>query len=71
MYGQRDLQGKVVSFFMRIVVLAGRVIALAFETVFYVIGLLLWMAAPVAFTLLFLTSAVQGLFFEQVGNLIR
>ncbi|MBI5655177.1 hypothetical protein HZC53_06025 [Candidatus Uhrbacteria bacterium] len=71
MYGQHDIQGKIVSFFMRVVVLIGRSIALAVEAVVYAFGLVIWTVAPAAFLLLCITSAVQGLFFQQVGNLIR
>ncbi len=71
MYGQYDIQGKIVSFFMRFVVLIGRSIALAVEAVVYALGLAVWIAAPATFLILFLTSAAQGLFFEQIKSLIR
>lgn len=71
MYGQYDLQGKVVSFFMRFVVLIGRSIALAVEAVLYAIGLVVWAVAPAAFLVLFLASAAQGIFLEQIKGLIR
>ncbi len=47
MYGQYDITGRIVSVFMRLVVLIGRLIALAVEAVVYVLGVCVWIAAPV------------------------
>ncbi len=46
MYGQYDIAGRLVSLFMRIVVLIGRCIALAVETLAYVVFLIVWLMAP-------------------------
>jgi len=42
MYGQRDLAGRAVSVFMRVVVLIGRSIALVVEAMVYVVGIIVW-----------------------------
>jgi hypothetical protein len=47
MYGQADLTGKLVSIFMRFVVLVGRSIAFVVESIIYGAGILLWMLAPI------------------------
>lgn len=49
MYGQNDLTGKLVSIFMRSIVLIGRAIAYVVEALVYVFGVLVWAAAPVCF----------------------
>ena len=43
MYGQHDLAGRLVSVFMRLIVLVGRSIAIAVEAIAYALALLLWM----------------------------
>jgi hypothetical protein len=60
MYGQYDLVGKLVSVFMRFVVLVGRVLALAVEAVAYAVGIVVWVVAPVAFLALAVSSFIQG-----------
>jgi hypothetical protein len=47
MYGQYDVTGRIVSVFMRLVVLIGRIIALVVEAVLYVLGVCLWILAPI------------------------
>lgn len=47
MYGQYDLSGRMVSFFMRLVVLFWRSIAFAIEGAAYAILLVAWCLAPV------------------------
>jgi len=71
MYGQHDIQGKLVSFFMRLIVLIGRSLALALEALVYGAGLMLWAAAPAFFLVMFLTGAIQGTFTEQVQSVIH
>lgn len=46
MYGQVDLTGKIISVFMRIVVLIGRGIAFCIEAALYAVGLACWLLAP-------------------------
>ncbi len=60
MYGQSDIQGKVVSVFMRLIVLVGRSLALAFEAAIYVLGLCLWIVAPAFFLLMFVLGLAKG-----------
>lgn len=47
MYGQSDLTGRMISVFMRAVVLIGRTAMLALEALVYVNAVLLWIFAPV------------------------
>ncbi|MBI4138934.1 hypothetical protein HY479_02175 [Candidatus Uhrbacteria bacterium] len=55
MYGQYDIYGRLISVFMRTVILIGRSIALLVEALIYVIGLAIWLALPaVALIFLFL-----------------
>lgn len=42
MYGQRDLAGRAVSVFMRMVVLIGRGIAFVVEALVYGLGIVVW-----------------------------
>lgn len=52
MYGQYDWTGRLVSFFMRGVVLIGRGIAFFIEAVVYLFALLIWLfLPPIAFFL--------------------
>lgn len=60
MYGQYDLTGRLVSVFMRLIVLIGRVIALGVEALAYAVGLVFWIVAPVAFLVLAVSSFIQG-----------
>jgi hypothetical protein len=68
MYGQYDLMGRLVSVFMRFVVLVGRGIALCTISLIYLLGIMVWLVAPVMFLLLFLSSIAKGTFFEQIGR---
>ena len=54
MYGQYDITGRLVSVFMRFVVLVGRLIAFFFESLAYLVIALAWLALPVV--------ALSGLF---------
>ena len=71
MYGQYDLPGRLVSVFMRFVVLVGRLIALGVEALIYALGLVAWVAAPALFLIFGLTSAAQGTFVAQMRGIIR
>lgn len=62
MYGQYDWSGRLVSVFMRFVVLVGRIIALAIEAVVYVALFALWLAAPPLSILFLLLNLTQGIF---------
>ena len=57
MYGQTDLAGRLVSVWMRCVVLVGRLSAIAVEAVLRAIGILAWIAAPILFLLLAFANA--------------
>lgn len=46
MYGEYTLAGRLMSFFMRVVVIIGRLIALVFEAWAYLVLLLGWLLAP-------------------------
>jgi hypothetical protein len=46
MYGQVDITGKIISVFMRIVVIIGRGIAFCIEALLYFVGLMCWLLAP-------------------------
>ncbi len=60
MYGQHDITGRLVSVFMRFVVLVGRVFALVFEAVFYLVLLAAWVAAPALFIALAANGLIRG-----------
>lgn len=51
MYGQTDITGRLVSVFMRFVVLIGRSIALFVEALIYLAGLFAWTLAPFIFAM--------------------
>lgn len=48
MYGQNDLQGRLISFFMRFVVLIARMVQVAVGAVLVIVVLLVYLALPVA-----------------------
>lgn len=60
MFGQHDFWGRVISVFMRFVVLVGRLIAYAVEAAVYFAGIVLWLLAPPVTLLLGLQSGVFG-----------
>lgn len=70
MYGQYDWTGKIVSVFMRIVVLVGRLIFFAIESALYSFLLVLWLVAPPVLLFLFIQSFSRGAFVAQVRDLI-
>ncbi|MBI2099053.1 hypothetical protein HYT45_01400 [Candidatus Uhrbacteria bacterium] len=47
MFGVRDISGRLISFFMRLIQILARVIALAFWAVWEVAVYLLWVSAPI------------------------
>jgi hypothetical protein len=49
MYGQYDFFGRLVSVFMRFVVLIAKVFALIVEAVIYAFGVIAWVFAPIVF----------------------
>ena len=66
MYGQYDWTGRLISFFMRIVVLIARFFAFIALSLVYGLALVLWLIGPIACLLLFLQSLYQGLFTAEV-----
>ncbi len=61
MYGQHDLTGRLVSVFMRFVVLVGRLIALGVEILLDAAGLLAWIAAPALCFIFFVANIATSL----------
>ncbi len=49
MYGAYDSWSRLISLLMRTVVLSGRLLMFAFEVGLYILGLLVWIAAPIVF----------------------
>ncbi len=47
MYGQYDRTGRIISFFMRLVLLLAKVIAFTFFIIFYIALILFWIILPV------------------------
>lgn len=47
MYGQTDIQGRLMSFFMRVVNIIGRFFALVFSLSMLVVLLVLWLVLPI------------------------
>lgn len=60
MYGQYDWTGRLVSVFMRFVVLVGRSIAIVVEATVYGVGLIMWAAAPVVAALMLIINFAGG-----------
>lgn len=61
MYGQYDIAGRLVSVFMRFVVLIGRAIAMFVEALVYLAGLVVYLLAPVVAVLFLLANLAGGL----------
>lgn len=61
MYGQYDWAGRLVSVFMRFVVLIGRGIAFIAEAIGYLFIIALWLALPAFAFLFFFLNLFQGL----------
>lgn len=64
MYGQYDWTGRLISVFMRTVVLIGRLIAIVLEAWVYLLGILIWVLAPPVSLIL----AIQGGFWGIVTS---
>lgn len=62
MYGQYDITGRLMSVFMRFVVLVGRSIVLAVEAIIYAVGIGVWVLAPVVCLLLAILTLPHGPF---------
>lgn len=60
MYGQYDWTGRLISVFMRFVVLIGRGIAIAVEALIYGCGLIVWLLVPLAAIALLLLNLFGG-----------
>lgn len=54
MYGQADLAGRLISFFIRFVQIIFRGLALLFWLIFVFIGVLLWLVAPLFLVIAFI-----------------
>ncbi|HWQ99857.1 MAG TPA: hypothetical protein VN397_03365 [Candidatus Methylomirabilis sp.] len=68
MYGQHDIWGRIISVFMRFVVLVGRSIAIAVEAFIYAIGVFLWLLTPPVALLLGLQSGALGFVSDRVSG---
>ncbi|MDO8584255.1 MAG: hypothetical protein Q7R83_03705 [bacterium] len=62
MYGQYDFVGRIISVFMRFVILIGRLIFIAFEAVFYFVLILFWVALLPGLVFLFVFGVLRGVF---------
>ncbi len=62
MYGQHDLTGRLVSVFMRLMVLIGRLIWLTVLAILYSILAFVWLFAPPVLVIIFLESFLRGIF---------
>ncbi len=65
MYGQYDWTGRLVSIFMRTVVLIGRFIAIVVESFVYLFGIICWVLLPPVSLVL----AIQGGVFGIIGEM--
>jgi hypothetical protein len=70
MYGQYDLTGRLVSVFMRLVIVIARFVAWFAEFLVYVFVLFVWLAAPVGFVVMLLLNLFQGAFVSRVVYLV-
>lgn len=60
MYGQHDLAGRLVSVFMRLVVLVGRLIGLIMEATGYALLLAAWVLLPIVSLILLVERFLRG-----------
>lgn len=60
MYGQHDLAGRLVSVFMRLVVLVGRLIGLIIEATGYALLLAAWVLLPIVSLILLVERFLRG-----------
>lgn len=56
MFGQFDRAGRVVSFFMRFVLLISRLVVFILFLIFYLLLLIFWLITPVAVVFLFIRN---------------
>lgn len=68
MYGQYDITGRLVSVFMRFVVLIWRSFALAIESVIYAAIICVWAVALPILIALVVTSIAQGILQNQIRS---
>jgi hypothetical protein len=61
MYGQVDWAGRLISVFMRFVVILGRSIALAVEALIYLIGVFAWLATPPLAVIMAIMNGFRGI----------
>ena len=61
MYGQYDWQGRIMSFFMRLVNVIGRSIALVIWLVIAILLFFVWLLIPAALVFLFIRSFIPSL----------
>lgn len=59
MYGQYDLAGRLISVWMRLVVLVGRFIVLVAEAVGFTIGIIAWVLIPILAVIALLFKLTQ------------
>lgn len=67
MYGQYDWQGRLISVFMRFVVIVARGFALVFETLAYVFLVFCWALVPPLAFFMALQNIISGTFVNQIG----
>jgi len=60
MYGQYDWTGRLISVFMRFVVLIFRVVELAVESAVYAVGIAAWGAAPAFFLVMGIVNLLKA-----------
>ena len=60
MFGQHDFTGRLISLFMRTLVLIWRSIAFTVEALTYGLGVVIWVAAPAVFILLILVNLTSA-----------
>jgi len=70
MYGQYDLTGRLVSVFMRLIMIIGRCFAVVIEALIYVLVLCFWLVAPIFFVTMLLFSLMQGSFVSRVAAFV-
>ena len=61
MYGQYDITGRIVSVFMRFVVLIGRLLAIIGECVLYIVGIIAYACAPPMFLAMAIINLTRGI----------
>lgn len=59
MFGQADIPGRIISFFMRLFQIIFRTIGFAFAVLFQIVWVLVWLAIPLFITVMIVTSFVN------------